>query len=240
VKKASKKKQRADSAAQTAAQRAKGPPATAKSSTSERIVRSAAHLFATLGFAHTSMPAIAKRSGITPGAIYRHFESKAELLIAVVRYALETLPTSVRMLEPAQIDASDLPEFAASYTSPGHKLIRQLSLEIHAAGSREQNVMKLLAKVNEEAAQATRRSIAAAQDAGHFSAALNPDFTARFFLVMIMGLSHMDTLEPRLIGDAAWHDFVLGRISALLECHPQPRTKAIANHNHAAAGNEAR
>jgi len=234
VKKASSKKLRAEPTA-AGMKRGKGKPAIPKSSTSERIVRSAAHLFASLGFAHTSMPAIAKRSGITPGAIYRHFASKAELLIAVVRYALETLPTSVRMLEPAQIDASDLPEFAASYTSPGHKLIRQLSLEIHAAGSREQNVMKLLAKVNEEAAQATRRSIAAAQDAGLFSAALNPDFTARFFLVMIMGLSHMDTLEPRLIGDAAWHDFVLGRISALLECNPCAGTSAGGNHNHAAA-----
>jgi AcrR family transcriptional regulator len=240
VKKASSKKQSADPTAHATAKRGKGPHATTKSSTSERIVRSAAHLFATLGFANTSMPAIAKRSGITPGAIYRHFESKAELLIAVVRYALETLPTSVRMLEPAQIDASDLPQFAASYTSPGHKLVRQLSLEIHAAASREQNVMKLLTKVNEEAAQATCRSIAAAQNSGQFSAALNPDFTARFFLVMIMGLSHMDTLEPQLIGDAAWHDFVLGRISALLECHPQPRAKAVANHIHAAAGNEAR
>ena len=200
-------------------------------STSDRIVRSATHLFATLGFENTSMPAIAKRSGITPGAIYRHFESKAELLIAVVRYALETLPTSVRVLEPAKIDATELPEFAASYTSPGHKLIRQLGLEIHAAGSREQNVMKLLAAVNEEAAQATSRSIAAAQQTGLFDATLNPDFTARLFLVMIMGLSHMETLEPQLIGDSAWHDFVLERISALLGFLPTAQAKSRSNHN---------
>jgi AcrR family transcriptional regulator len=200
-------------------------------STSDRIVRSATHLFATLGFENTSMPAIAKRSGITPGAIYRHFESKAELLIAVVRYALETLPTSVRVLEPAKIDATELPEFAASYTSPGHKLIRQLGLEIHAAGSREQNVMKLLAAVNEEAAQATSRSIAAAQQTGLFDATLNPDFTARLFLVMIMGLSHMETLEPQLIGDSAWHDFVLERISALLGFSATAQAKSRSNHN---------
>ena len=181
------------------------------------------------------MPAIAKRSGITPGAIYRHFESKAELLIAVVRYALETLPTSVRVLEPAKIDATELPEFAASYTSPGHKLIRQLGLEIHAAGSREQNVMKLLAKVNEEAAQATCRSIAAAQKTGLFDATLNPDFTARLFLVMIIGLSHMDTLEPQLIGDSAWHDFVLERISALLGFSPAAQAKTRSNHNRTSA-----
>ena len=78
----------------------------APATTRDRILSSAMHLFATLGFANTSMPAIAKRSGITPGAIYRHFESKAELLMAVVRSALDTLPTSVRLLEPA---ASILP-----------------------------------------------------------------------------------------------------------------------------------
>ena len=203
------------------------PPQT---STSDRIIRSATDLFATLGFANTSLPAIAKRSGITPGAIYRHFESKAQLLIEVVRYALETLPTSVRVLEPAKIDASALPEFAASYASPEYQLIRQLSLEIHSAASREQNVNKLLAKVNEEAARSICRSIADAQNRGIFDATLNPDFTARFLLVTIMGLSHMDTLEPDLIGDSAWHDFVLERVSAVLGFHQ--RATAPTNSNH--------
>ncbi len=179
------------------------------------------------------MPAIAKRSGITPGAIYRHFESKAQLLIAVVRFALETLPTSVRLLEPAKIEASELPEFAASYTGPGHKLVRQLSLEIHAAAGREQKVKKVLAKVNEEATQAIRRSIASAQSTTLFDATLNPDFTARFFLVIIMGLTHMDTLEPQLIGDSAWHDFVLERVSAVLGIRPRTDdAKSNSNHNH--------
>jgi AcrR family transcriptional regulator len=202
----------------------------AQTPTRDRIVESAMHLFATLGFAHTSMPAIAKRSGITPGAIYRHFEGKAQLLIAVVRHALETLPTSVRLLEPAKIDASELPEFAASYTNPGHQLIRQLSLEIHAAGSREQDVMRLLANVTEEATQAIRRSVAAAQNGGIFEPALNADFAARFFLVTIMGLTHMDTLAPHLIGDSSWHDFVLDRVSAVLGFHQ--RRAAKANYNH--------
>ena len=185
------------------------------------------------------MPAIARRSGITPGAIYRHFTSKAQLLIEVVRYALETLPTSVRVLEPARIDGSELPEFAASYVSPGHQLIRQLSLEIHSAGSRERDVMKLLGKVNEEAAQAIRRSIAAAQAGGEFDAALDADFSARFFLVTIMGLSHLDTLEPQLIGNAAWHDFVLGRVAAALGFDPRAGAKSNSNHRRVAPGGAA-
>ena len=39
-------------------------------------------------------PAIAAQSGITAGAIYRHFASKAELLLEVVKRALEALPFS--------------------------------------------------------------------------------------------------------------------------------------------------
>jgi AcrR family transcriptional regulator len=188
----------------------------AQTTTSDRILMSAAHLFATLGFANTSMPAIAKQSGISPGAIYRHFDSKAHLLMEVVRYALQTLPTSVQVLEPAELDASDLPEFAASYTTPEYKLIRQLSLEIHAAASRAHDAKTLLAKVDEESARVISRSISAAQIGGTFDQNLDPDFAAIFFQVMIMGLAHLDTLKPNLIGNQSWHDFILARVSAIL------------------------
>jgi AcrR family transcriptional regulator len=198
----------------------------ARTATSNRILISAAHLFATLGFAHTSMPAIAKQSGITPGAIYRHFDSKAQLLMEVVRYALQTLPTSVRVLEPAQLEASDLPEFAASYTTPEYKLIRQLSLEIHAAASRARDAKTLLSKVNEESARVISRSISAAQKSGTFDQNLDPDFAAIFFQVTIMGLVHLETLQPNLIGNQSWHDFILDRVSAVLGFRRPTRPKS--------------
>src|SRR5215472_6615915 len=43
-------------------------------STRERILEAAARLFAEMGFENASMPVIAKASGITAGAIYKHFE----------------------------------------------------------------------------------------------------------------------------------------------------------------------
>jgi len=46
----------------------------------ERILSAVAQLFAEHGFASTSMPAIAEWSGITAGAIYQHFASKAQIL----------------------------------------------------------------------------------------------------------------------------------------------------------------
>src|SRR5215510_1964776 len=79
--------------------------------TRERILSAAAQLFAEYGFASTSMPTIAERSGITAGAIYRHFSSKAELLLEVVKRALEALPLSFERSSNTD-DATLLPEFA--------------------------------------------------------------------------------------------------------------------------------
>jgi AcrR family transcriptional regulator len=210
----------------------------APTATSDRILISAAQLFATLGFAHTSMPAIAKRSGITPGAIYRHFESKAELLMAVVRYALQTLPTSVQVLEPAELDARDLPGFAANYSTPEYKLIRQLSLEIHAAAGRERDAKALLSRVDEESAQIISRSIAAAQHSGAFDRNLDPYFAAIFVQAVILGLAHLETLQPNLIGNRSWHDFILDRVSAVLGFRPPASAQADSNHDLHSSNND--
>src|SRR5271169_5739472 len=59
--------------------------------TRDRILASAERLFAERGFERVSMPAIAKASGVTAGAIYKHFESKADLLFEVVRSALSSV-----------------------------------------------------------------------------------------------------------------------------------------------------
>ena len=123
--------------------------------TRERILSAAAQLFAEQGFASTSMPAIAALSGITAGAIYRHFESKAELLLEVVKRALAALPLSFERSSGAE-DAALLPEFAARLTDPALTLLRQLAVEVHAAARRDPEVRRLLAAYNETALQKIR------------------------------------------------------------------------------------
>ena len=61
---------------------------------------------------------------------------------------------------------------------------------------------------------ATRSRLA--QREGKLDPEINPDFAARLFCVFVMGLLHMDTLLPNLIGDKSWRDFVHERISALI------------------------
>lgn len=52
--------------------------------TVERIRAIAADFFATRGFAATTVRDIAAAGGLTPGAIYNHFESKVDILQAIV------------------------------------------------------------------------------------------------------------------------------------------------------------
>ena len=35
-------------------------------------------------------------------------------------------------------------------------------------------------------------------------------------MVFIMGLMHMETLLPHLVGDRKWHDFVQARVGTLM------------------------
>src|SRR5215472_18261659 len=65
---------------------------TREATTRERILASASRLFAEKGFDGASMPAIAKASGITAGAIYKHFEGKGELLLEVLRRSFLSSP----------------------------------------------------------------------------------------------------------------------------------------------------
>jgi AcrR family transcriptional regulator len=53
-------------------------------STRDRILREAALLFRTRGFASTTMRNIATATGLTPGALYWHFPSKEAILYAIV------------------------------------------------------------------------------------------------------------------------------------------------------------
>lgn len=198
--------------------------ARAMTPTRERILTAAAQLFAEHGFASTSMPVIAERSGITAGAIYRHFTSKAELLLEVVKRALEALPLSFERSSDEE-DAALLPEVAARFTDPTLTLLRQLSVEVHAVARRDPEVRKLLAAYNEMALGKIRALLEAQPRAGVRAARRSPEFTARALIVFLMGLNHMDTLHPDLVGDPAWRDFVAAHVTMLLGL-PGPAVKS--------------
>jgi AcrR family transcriptional regulator len=70
--------------------------------TSARILRAARQLFDEKGLEQLSLRSVAKRVGITPMAIYRHFESKQALVDALVLDGLAQWSARVGALPPAK------------------------------------------------------------------------------------------------------------------------------------------
>ena len=187
----------------------------ASDSTRERILNAAGRLLAEQGFESASMRVIAKASGITPGAVYKHFASKADLLLEVAKRAVQSIPMFIQSADGAE-DATALPLLGAAYTEPGLKLLRQLSIEVHAASTKDRKVNRVLSHSDERAIGQMAESIATAQRVGKLDSALDPKLVACAFIVFIMGLTHMDTLLPHLVGDVVWREFVRDRIAKLI------------------------
>jgi len=82
-------------------------PSNARSpNTSGRILEAALRLFVQNGYHGTSVANIAQAVDLTPGALYRHFQSKEELLLALVRrYETEYLDRLAEVIEAAGPDA---------------------------------------------------------------------------------------------------------------------------------------
>jgi TetR/AcrR family transcriptional regulator, transcriptional repressor for nem operon len=63
--------------------------------TRERILRTAFQLFHEQGFNATGVATIAREANVNPGSLYHFFESKDELLLAVLAFALDYLGPAV-------------------------------------------------------------------------------------------------------------------------------------------------
>lgn len=76
-----------------------------RDATSGAILKAARHLFATQGFAATSIDDIAAHAGVKKGAVYHHFEAKEAIFARI----FEELSTELATLIPAATrDASDI------------------------------------------------------------------------------------------------------------------------------------
>lgn len=182
-----------------------------RNSTRARILTAAERLFAEQGFESVSMPEIAKASGITAGAIYKHFDGKADLFFKVVQRAVEAVP------DPGgPPDITSLPRGVAAYTTPGLKLVRQLAVEMHHASARHPKVRKLLRQSLDFRIAQIQGGIADAQARGQLEPGADPAFLSSSVMVFILGLMHMETLAPQLVGDAKWQDFVRERVAVLV------------------------
>jgi AcrR family transcriptional regulator len=68
--------------------------------TLQQLLQAACHEFADRGYAATRISDIAERAGVSTGTFYRHFTSKPEIFLEVLRPALDSLFSASRSPNP--------------------------------------------------------------------------------------------------------------------------------------------
>lgn len=188
------------------------------------LIAAAGDTIAESGYDGASLQAIAKRAGLTSGTIYRHFECKAELFLALIDEAIGAIPLRHRLDPSTPATPALFSDLIRAYASPELASVRRLAVEVTAAASRDETAATLLRQLTRRVVDGLTDHLAACQQQGLTSRKQDPRLTASLINLLVMGLAHSETLAPELIGDPAWLEHLDASTDRLIGTLPGYRT----------------
>jgi AcrR family transcriptional regulator len=190
--------------------------------TRDRLLRAAADMFAERGYDGTRVADIAAAAGLSNGAMYAHFASKAELLAGALRTHGRVLLADLLAADPSQ-SITDL------LLVVGRRLPRRrdargyLVVEALVAARRDQDVARPMRDDVGERADWLAGLMRLAQAAGELDPALSPEALAHFCLLLAMG-SALITPDLHEVGDQEWAALLTRVVTALAPAGTAPQT----------------
>jgi len=170
--------------------------------TRERLLRAAADVFAERGYDGTRVADIAAAAGVSNGALYAHFASKADLLTGALRRHGRNLLADMFAADPDQSVVELL-------LLVGRSLARRrdtrgyLIVEALVAARRDEDVAGPMREYISERAGFLAELVRLAQAGGELDPALSPDALAHFCLLLAMG-SALVPPDLHTVREAEW------------------------------------
>lgn len=173
-----------------------------------QIMRSARAVFIERGFVSARVEDVAKRAGLSKGAVYFYFSSKRELFLALVREEHENtysfLDDAETDLRPAAIKLLDLGKRYLDYFA-GLKSPPRFFLMMCEQGIRDEEIREECQAVHERFVDAATRMLAQGMAEGSFRQA-DPIAVAQMLKAMIDGMAGQSAIglrpdRDRLLGD---------------------------------------
>ncbi len=155
----------------------------AAADTRERLLRAAAGVFADRGYDGTRVADIATAAGVSNGAMYAHFGSKAELLVDALRTHGRRLLADMFTADPDRSITDLLLAVGQTLLRPGRYLI----VEALVAARRDRDVARQMRDYMGERADWLAVLMRAAQADGEIDPAISPDALEHFCLLLSMG-----------------------------------------------------
>lgn len=185
-------------------------------STRERLVTAAAEVCVERGYEGATVGEIARRAGVTTGAIYNHFGGRSELLVETGRRALAHVDDERSFDVAGAVRRFLAPDFAAT---------RRLLLELHGASRRHPDLADLL-----DAWHAERAGDLAAQGA-------DPVAVKALFL-LLLGCCQLESLaSPMAARDAVEAVMVMAAESVGLGVEDGGSRPVLCDHTEPDQGN---
>ncbi len=181
--------------------------------TRERLLRAAADVFAERGYDGTRVADIAVAAGVSNGALYAHFESKAELLLAALRAHGRRELADLLAADPGRPVTELLLQAGRSLPrrcdSRGYLIVEALM-----AARRDSDVAGPMRDYTAERADWLAGLIEAGQADGEVDPAVSPAAVAHFCLLLALGSSLLPAdLHP--IDDEEWTALLTRVVSAV-------------------------
>jgi AcrR family transcriptional regulator len=181
--------------------------------TRERLLRAAADVFSARGYDGTRVSDIAEAAGLSNGAMYAYFVSKAELLVGAVRAHGRRLVTDLIAADPTRSIADVLLE-------TGRSLRRRpepegyLVIEALVAARRDQALAGSVRPYIRERADWLAALVQEAQARGEIDPAVSPQAVAHFCVALAMGSA---LVPPDLhdVDDEEWAALLARLVTAL-------------------------
>jgi len=181
--------------------------------TRDRLLRAAADVFAERGYDGTRVADIAAAGGVSNGALYAHFGSKAELLVAALRTHGRRVLADMFAADPGRSVTDFLLDI-------GRQLPRRsdaqgyLLVEALVAARRDAEVARPMCDYVGERADWLADLIRVAQAADEIDNALSPSALAHLCLLLAMG-SALVTPDLHAVDDEEWANLLTRVASGL-------------------------
>ncbi|HYW89201.1 MAG TPA: helix-turn-helix domain-containing protein, partial [Chloroflexota bacterium] len=187
--------------------------------TRDRLLRAAADAFAERGYDGSRVADIAAAAGVSNGALYAHFASKADLLVDALRTHGRRMLAEHFAADPDR-SITDLLLAIGRQLPRRRELPGYLIVEALVAARRDEEVARPMRDYIGERADWLASLMTVAQAEGEVDPALSANALAHFCLLLAMG-SALITPDQHAVGDDEWTLLLSRVIAAVAPERPQ-------------------
>ena len=177
-----------------------------------RILDAAQQCFIAHGFHAASIASIAETAGMSAGLIYRYFENKNALILAIVDRQLQLLREDIRLNRRIDLAAEMVQNYGRSCTDEAKGMNAALLLEMSAEATRDPQIAAALDRYDATVRAALVDWLTRGREAGgHDVPAAGAPGRALLLQCLFEGLKLRETREPdldRILLSSALHEFV--------------------------------